>query len=75
MKPEMKSTRNEISNDHERSSIHITFHCGRNEMKFRFGGGPKKTAHSVKANHFCFDEINARTDVSFHIVSFRIVFT
>ena len=32
-------------------------------MKFCFGGGPRKTAHSVKANDFCFDEINACADV------------
>ena len=44
-------------------------------MKFRFEGGPKTTAHSVKANHFCFDEINACADVLFHMIPFRVVFT
>ena len=31
-------------------------------------------AHSVKANHFIFDEINACRDVSFHMISFQVVF-
>ena len=44
-------------------------------MKFHFGGGPRKAAHSVKANRFCFDEINECADVSFHRISFRVVFT
>ena len=43
-------------------------------MKFRFWGGLTQMAHSVKANHFCFDEINACADVSFHMISFRVVF-
>ena len=43
-------------------------------MKCRFGGGRRKTAHSVKADQFCFDETNACADVSFHIISFRVVF-
>ena len=34
----------------------------------------RKMSYSEKANHFCFDEINACADVSFHIISFRIVF-
>ena len=34
-------------------------------MKFRIGSGPRKTAHSVKANKSGFDEINACPDVSF----------
>ena len=57
------------------NSVCITFHCGRNEMKFRFGVGPRKTAHLVKANYFCFDEISACADVFFHMISFRVVFT
>ena len=44
-------------------------------MKFHFGGGQRKAAHSVKANRFCFDEINECADVSFHRISFRVVFT
>ena len=58
MKPEMKSPQNEILTNHKKNSVYITFHCGRNDMKFRFGGGPRKTVHSLKANHFCFDETN-----------------
>ena len=59
MRPEMKSTRNEILTHHETNSLCITSHCGQNEVKFRFKGGPRKTDHSVKASHFCFDEVNA----------------
>ena len=44
-------------------------------MKFYFGVGPRKTVHSVKANHFCFYEINAYANVSFHMISFWVVFT
>ena len=63
-KPEIKPNRNEILTHHKINSVYITFHCGRNEVKFRFGGSPRKTVHSVKANHFCFDEINTWADVS-----------
>ena len=35
MKPEME---NKISFRHEKKSVYITFHWGRNEMKFRLGG-------------------------------------
>lgn len=31
--------------------------------------------HSVKTNHFSFDEINACGDVYFHIISFRVLFS
>ena len=31
-----------------------------NEIKIRFGGGPRKTTHSIKGNHPCFDEISFR---------------
>ena len=75
MRPEMKSTRNKIFTNHKRYSVCITFHCRRYEMKFRFGAGPRKTAHSVKANYFCLDEIKACADISFHIISFPVVFT
>ena len=37
MRPEMKSTRNEILSHHKRNSVYINFHYGQNEMKFRFG--------------------------------------
>ena len=43
-------------------------------MKFLFGDGPRKTVHSVNANHFKFDEINACGDVSFHMISFQVLF-
>ena len=32
---------------HKRNSVYITFHCGLNEMSFRFGGAPRKTDHSA----------------------------
>ena len=70
----MKSTRNEILTHCKESSVYITFLCGRNEVKICFGDGPRKMIHSVKANHFCFDEITACADVSFCIISIRIVF-
>ena len=75
MGSEMKSTQTEILTHHKRNSVYITFHCGQNEVKFRFGDGPRKTVHSVKANHLCFDEINACADVSCHMISFRVVVT
>ena len=37
MKPEMKSTHNEFSNQCKRNSVYINFNCRRNEMKLRFG--------------------------------------
>ena len=58
----------------KRNSVCITFHCGWDEMKFCFGRSLKKTAHSVKANQFCFNEINGCADVSFHMNLFRVVF-
>ena len=69
----LHETQNEICP--KRNSVYFTFRCGRIEMKFRYRGDPKKTAHSVKTNNFCFDEINTCTDVSFHIVPFWVVFT
>ena len=74
MRSDMKSTRNEISTHHKRNSVYITFQCGRNEMKFRFDGGTRKTTHSVKTNRFCFDDINVCADI-FDMISFRVVFT
>ena len=37
IRPEMKSTRYEISTHHERNSVSITFLYGRNEMNFVSG--------------------------------------
>ena len=37
MRPEMKSSRNEILTLHKRKSVYITFHCGRNEVDFISG--------------------------------------
>ena len=53
----------------------LLFHCGWNEIKFRFGGFPRKTVHSVKCSQLCFDEISACADVSFHMISFLVMFT
>ena len=33
--------RDEISTHHKRSFVYITFHCGWNEVKFRFRGGER----------------------------------
>ena len=63
-------TRNELSTHHKRNPFYIVLLCGRSEIKFRFGSGPRKTAHLVKVNHFCFDEISACANVYFHIISF-----
>ena len=38
MRPEMKSTRNEISTHHKRNSVYITFHCRRSENEISFSG-------------------------------------
>ena len=75
MRPEMKSTLNEILTHHKKNAVSITFHCGRNKMKFCFGGGPTKTAYSIKTNHFCFNERNTCADVFFLVISFRVLFT
>ena len=45
MRPEMKYTRNKILLRHEEESIYVTYHCGRNEMKFLFRVGRSETAH------------------------------
>ena len=74
MRPEIKSTRIEISTSHKRNSIYIIFYCGRNKMKIRFGSCPRNMAHSIRTNHSCFDKINACADVSFRMISFRVVF-
>ena len=41
----------------------------------RFEGGPRKVAHSLKANHSYFDKINARAVIFFFAISSRVVFT
>ena len=68
-------TRNELSTHHKRNPLYIVLLYGRSEIKFRFGSGPRKTAHLVKVNHFCFDEISASANVYFHMISFRVAFT
>ena len=75
MRPEMISTRNGISAHSIINFACITFHCVWNEMKFFFGSGPRKTAHSVKANHSYFDEINVCADAYFRVILFQLVFT
>ena len=68
-------TRNELLFHHKRSYVSIIFDCGRIKRKFRFACGQRKTVHSVlKVSRFCSDEINAYSDVSFHVVSFLVVF-
>ena len=54
MRPEMKSepTRKEI--------LFTAFHFELNEIKFRFWGGSRGMAHSVKTNRFCLHEINMK---------------
>ena len=56
MRPKMISTRNGISVHDKISFANIAFPCGQNEIKFYLGSVPRKTAHSVKASHSCFDE-------------------
>ena len=70
IRPEMKSTWNQISIHHKGSSVHTTFHCGRNKMKFRFTAGRRKAAHSVKEHHFYFDEIDVCANVLIHMINF-----
>ena len=41
----------------------------------RFEGGPRKAAHSLKANHTYFDKINACAVIFFFAISCRVVFT
>ena len=36
-------------------------------------GALRKTVNLVKANYFCFDEINSCADVSFQLILFRVV--
>ena len=62
MRPEMRSTLIYISTSHERNSLYITFHCRRNEVKFRFGSGLRNTVHWVKGNYSRFDEIHVCAD-------------
>ena len=41
----------------------------------RFEGGPRKAAHSLKANHSYFDKINTCAVIFFLAISSRVVFT
>ena len=40
----MNFTRDEISFRHEKKSVYVTFHSGRNEIKFYFLGSRSETA-------------------------------
>ena len=70
----LHETQNELLFHHKRSYICIIFDCGRIKTKFRFAGGQRETAHSIKVIRFCINEINAYRDVSFHMISFQVVF-
>ena len=56
---------------HKRNYVYLTFHCGRNETNFFFRGSPRWTALRIKTNLLVY----ACADVSFHMISFRVVFT
>ena len=71
MKPEMKSTRNEISTHHKKNSIYTTFHCERNEMNFV--SWEFRNNRSIKLKPIIL--VYASADASFHMISFRLVFT
>ena len=71
MRPEMKPTRIEISTYHKKNSVYITFYRGRNEMKFV--SGVVRDKHPIKKKPVNF--VYACADVSFHMISFRVVFT
>ena len=58
----MESTRNEILILHKKILFTL------NQVKLCFGGGPKETTHSLRANNFCFDEIKVWADVRFQMV-------
>ena len=62
MRPEIKFTRNEISFRHEKNSVYISLHCGRNEMIF-FG-------FNLLIYSICFYEICPCVDISFRMISF-----
>ena len=64
----MESTRNEILILHKKKFVYINAHCGQKEVKLCFGGGLKETTHSLRAYHFCFDEINVWADVRFQMI-------
>ena len=61
VRPEKKSTQNKISIHHQRNYVHINFYCRRNERNFVSGVAQEK--------------ISPRADVSFYMISFRVVFT
>ena len=43
-------------------------------MKFCFGAGLRKAAHSAKANHYCFDELGTCANGPIRMISFQVVF-
>ena len=45
MRPKMKFNQNKILLVYEKNSVYIIFHCGPNEIQFRFGDGRRETAH------------------------------
>ena len=86
MRPDMKSIEMKFQPTIKEVLFILLFIAG--EMKWNFasgegsgqdggggGSGPEKTDHPVKANYFCFDELNACAVVLFHMISFRVVFT
>ena len=75
MRPNIKSTRNEILSHHKEILFTLSFNTSEIKLRFHFGGGPRKTGYSVRADHICFDNINACADVSFNMISFRVVLT
>ena len=70
MRPEMKSSRNEVSTRHKINSVDITFHYGRNKMNFFSGVVRDKRPIKYKSIIL----IYACADVSFHMILFRVVF-
>ena len=83
MRPDMKSIEMKFQPTIKEVLFILLFIGG--ELKLNFasgegsgqggGSGPRKTVHPVKANYFCFDELNACAVVLFHMISFRVVFT
>ena len=45
MRPKMKYNRNEISFLHEKKSVYIISHCGRNEIECCVGNDWSESAH------------------------------
>ena len=55
---------------HKRNSVYITFHCGRNEVNFV--SGVVRDKRSIKYKPII--HVYGCADVSFHMVSFWLVF-